>query len=193
MFHKTFFKIPSGKTSWNVRCCVQFHYVVKGHVKPGNMHVLRKDSRNVLTRKAKWEKLATGKKKRERRRPFWVGSWNCVKVFSPFPSQTYKHTGSSLWAPSGPGKLVSLKLVMWLHPFFKTAPVFTFLLLWHPAQFQISLIGGQKQDKIRGGSSVFNQEGLTGRKIGSAATGKRMVKEFIGLHLSASKDEKSHL
>lgn len=69
--------------------------------------------------------------------------------------------------------------------FFGGQPQFS--LFYHSeVPLNSSLIGGQKQVKIRGGSSVLNQEGPKGKKTGSAATRERRMKELTSLHLPAS-------
>lgn len=188
---KTFYRIPEGQTSWNVRFCVLLHCVDKGYarkhayvkVKAQEMYWLE-NKRGILSNReerawktirlpgwGRWGNLALG----------WV--WDCIKAFLPFPSLTCNHTGTWLRAFWGPGKFVFLKVVIWFHPIFRTIPpplplliVFTFLLLWGPAEFQIILTGDRKQDKIRGGSSVLNQKDLKGWKIGLAATRERIWK-----------------
>lgn len=69
--------------------------------------------------------------------------------------------------------------------FFGEQPQFS--LFYHSEiPLSSSLVGGQKQDEIRGGSSGLNQEGLKGKKTGSVAIRERMMKELTSLHLPAS-------
>lgn len=69
--------------------------------------------------------------------------------------------------------------------FFGEQPQFS--LFYHSeVPLNSSLVGGQKQDEIRGGSSGLNQEGLKGKKTGSVAIRERMMKELTSLHLPAS-------
>lgn len=146
---KTFYKIPQGRTSWNVTCSV---YINKSCVKMENMHMLSKGSRNMcwLTRQTKkgiirsWEE-----EKGEKEAPVgWIlGPW---KSFLPPSclSLTYNHTGTWLWALRA-WKLV-LKLVMWLHTFFSGQPQFS--LFYHSEVLlnsRFSVTGDQKQDKTR--------------------------------------------
>lgn len=81
MFHGRLpsYKIPEGWTSENVRCLVPLHCVDD---KMGNTRMWRPQIRVDWLEKQKWNNHQEGR--REKRRPFWVGSWDHVKASSLF-------------------------------------------------------------------------------------------------------------